>query len=196
MPRADGYAPAAERRYRLTQRLHLGRVSAEGSVYFLTLVTKDRVPWMKPQTNCSLVKAVLTQWQSERDGTIIGAIVMPDHLHALVELSSALSVGRLVARWKTKTMEATNYAGRWQRDFWEHRLRCEESWDDFGLYMFLNPYRAGLTATDCQWHGWYCPNPSRFGFMQALKSPGVPPPEWIGWPADRFRSLAIGEFPS
>ncbi len=150
---------------------------------------------MKPPTVCGAVKAVLAQWQSEKDGLVIAAVVMPDHLHVLVQLSSALSVGRLVARWKTKTMEAVNYAGRWQRDFWEHRLRREESWEDFGLYMLLNPYRAGLIAPDCEWQGWYCPIPARFGFARALKSPGIPPPEWIGWPTERFRALAVGEIP-
>ena len=118
---------------------------------------------------------------------------MPDHVHVLFELGSRLDVGRCVSRWKTAGRKASGYAGAWQRDFWEHRLRKGESWEDYGLYLLLNPYRAGLLSSNEVWPGWWVPEVWRFKFMELLGPEGEPPRAWIEWPATRFAGLVTRE---
>jgi REP element-mobilizing transposase RayT len=55
----------------------------------------------------------------------------------------------MVERWK-------RYAARkaqvtWQRDFFDHRLRHDESFIEKASYIRLNPVRAGLTVRTEDW---------------------------------------------
>jgi hypothetical protein len=83
--------------------------------------------------------------------------------------------------------------GAWQRDFWEHRLGYDETCEEYGLYLYLNPYRAGLLARSKAWTGWWVPEPRNFKFMELLGPKGEPPQEWIEWPAEKFAELKTGE---
>ncbi|HEY8995430.1 MAG TPA: transposase [Lacunisphaera sp.] len=178
---------------RSTERLHLGRVSSAGAVYFVTFVTACRTPWLgKPVATAAMLN-VLRAWHAERDGTVLAAVVMPDHVHVLFELGQRLDVGRCVSRWKTEGRKGSGYAGAWQRDFWEHRVRNEESLEDYGLYIFLNPYRAGLLARNETWPGCWVPEPKRFIFMELLGATGEPAEGWIEWSEDWFVGLVTGE---
>ncbi len=118
---------------------------------------------------------------------------MPDHIHVLFELGNCLSLGQTIARWKTGIRKSLGYADGFQRDFWEHQLRSHEDAEDYGLYVFLNPYRAKLSTADEIWPGWWAPEPGRFRFWALLSADGAPPIEWINWPDDRFSSLSHGE---
>jgi REP element-mobilizing transposase RayT len=139
------------------------------------------------------VLETLRTWHDEKDGRIIAATIMPDHIHVLFELGVRLTVGRCVARWKADVRRKTSYAEGWQRDFWEHRVRNDEQWEDYGLYMFLNPYRASLIRRDESWPWWWAPEPKHFSFTQMLDSRGAPPTEWMDWPEDRWAGLKVGE---
>ncbi len=118
--------------------------------------------------------------------------VMPDHLHWLFTLGCRLSLGRVMARLKTQTRDALGAHGlAWQRDFFEHRLRPDEALEAYGLYVFLNPYRAGLLDADGHWRQWTCPHPESFRFIAMLNPNGTPPQEWIG--ASIPTGLSVGE---
>jgi len=132
-------------------------------------------------------------WHEEGEGVILAATVMPDHVHVLFKLGSRLDVGRCVSRWKTVGRRTSDYLGGWQRDFWERRVRDDESPEDYALYILLNPYRAGLAKRGEAWAGWWAPTPARFRFSTMLGPQGVPPEEWIDWPAEKFAGLATGE---
>jgi hypothetical protein len=47
----------------------------------------------------------------------------------------------------------------WQRDFFEHRLRSDESWREKANYILANPVRKGLVAEISQWPYVFFPNP-------------------------------------
>ena len=178
---------------RQTQRLHRGRLSARGAAYFVTFVTKDREPWLDTQTARESVLTVWREWHLEGDGVVLAVVVMPDHVHVLFRIGAKLTIGRCVSRWKSQALKATGYLGKWQRDFWEHRIRSGDSIEDYGLYMFLNPYRAGLISSGSSWPGWWLPNAAAFKFASALDHDGGPPMEWLNFSAERFERLALGE---
>jgi REP element-mobilizing transposase RayT len=114
--------------------------------YFATFVTHERKPWLLPAVagmTCPSLDA-LRAWHGEGDGAVLAATIMPDHVHVLFHLGTRLTVGQCMGRWKSVARKIAGYEGGWQRDFWEHRLRADESAEDYALYIFLNPYRAGL----------------------------------------------------
>jgi putative transposase len=177
---------------RKTGNLHIGRISCSGVRYFVTFVTASRKPWLGSPVNLELMLNTLRDWHSRGNGEILAASVMPDHVHILFSAGKALTVGQTVASWKTTVRRQLQYAESFQRDFWEHRLRDNENAEDYALYVFLNPYRAGVLGGDEQWSGWWVPQPTYFRFTELLVH-GSPPAEWINWPDERFAELKIGE---
>jgi REP element-mobilizing transposase RayT len=74
---------------------------------------------------------------------------MPDHLHALVGFPPQEQMLHVVRAWKK--FGATHHHIAWQRDFFDHRLRRDESFDEKAAYIRMNPVRAGLVTTASDW---------------------------------------------
>ena len=77
-------------------------------------------------------------------------LLMPDHLHALLSFPpSDKPLRLLISKWKEWT--AKQFAIDWQQDFFEHRMRCEESRREKADYILANPVRAGLVTRPEEW---------------------------------------------
>jgi putative transposase len=69
-------------------------------------------------------------------------LLMPDHLHALLSFpTTGKSMNFVIAEWKRWISNQTDI--RWQRDFFDHRLRKDESLQQKADYILTNPIRAG-----------------------------------------------------
>lgn len=74
---------------------------------------------------------------------------MPDHLHLLVSFPSTVDFRKIIIDWKS--IIARKAGVRWQRDFFDHRLRSDESYEEKARYIRQNPARAGLAALASDW---------------------------------------------
>ena len=80
-------------------------------------------------------------------------LLMPDHLHALVSCPRDESLTKLIAAWKRFT--ALKAGIEWQKGFFDHRLRADESFEEKAHYIRENPVRKWLAATPESWpHQW------------------------------------------
>ena len=165
---------------RSTSELRKGRISLPGARYFLTCST------VRPQTrltDAACAKPILDtphRLEQDTDMALFCATVMPDHLHILLTLSGGLSISRLIAKLKTLTRNALNpYNIHWQANYFEHRLRPEESANPYAMYIFLNPYRAGLLERQSVWQWWLCGAHADFDFLAHLDDGLFPPAEWL-----------------
>jgi putative transposase len=78
------------------------------------------------------------------------ALIMPDHLHLLIAFpESDKRIQTIISKWKEWTAKTLKI--HWQRDFFEHRLRKDESSREKADYIFANPVRAGLVE---KWEDW------------------------------------------
>ncbi len=78
------------------------------------------------------------------------ALLMPDHVHLLLSFPpSRLRNQMTISKWKEWTAKSIGIA--WQRDFFEHRLRREESLREKADSILANPVRAGLVARADAW---------------------------------------------
>ena len=77
------------------------------------------------------------------------AMVMPDHIHVLLSFPQDRRIQSTISKWKEWT--AKTLAIEWQRDFFEHRLRRDESYSEKADYILMNPVRAGLAASSDDW---------------------------------------------
>ena len=69
-------------------------------------------------------------------------LLMPDHLHALVDFPFWGDIGYTVRQWKRFLSNRLRIT--FQRNFFDHRLRKDESHDEKWKYIKMNPVRAGL----------------------------------------------------
>jgi putative transposase len=76
-------------------------------------------------------------------------LLMPDHLHMLATFGEKAGMKRVIRNWKRYL---SNHACiEWQRDFFDHRLRDDESYDEKANYILNNPVRAGLVTRFEDW---------------------------------------------
>ncbi len=84
-------------------------------------------------------------------------VVMPDHIHLLVRLTPGASLSTAVRLFKGRTAAVLRATGlKWQKGYYDHRLRSEEPVKPVFDYIFLNPFRAGLIEPGQHWAEYYC----------------------------------------
>jgi len=76
-------------------------------------------------------------------------LLMPDHAHALFNVSGDVSLSALIRDYKRATTRISGV--RWQRNFFDHRLRHTESAAQKYDYIRQNPVRAGLIVHEDSW---------------------------------------------
>ena len=132
---------------RRTSELHANRWSQPGMTYFVTCCTRLRKKGLDAFPVREVLRGIVVASDAGGDTVTDAFTVMPDHIHWLFTLGDRLSLGRIIARLKAQTGGTMGVARiEWQRDFFDHRLRPDEAVKRYGLYVFLNPYRAGLVA--------------------------------------------------
>lgn len=93
----------------------------------------------------------LRQVQKRQLADSLAWVVMPDHIHWLLQLNSH-SLSRIVQRVKSKSAIAINRAKGcsgpfWQSGFHDINVRTEDSLVGFARYIVANPVRAGLVKS-------------------------------------------------
>jgi len=76
-------------------------------------------------------------------------LLMPDHLHGLIGVDGRDSLSQLVRDYKRITAKMAGV--QWQRNFFDHRLRHDESLAEKFAYICQNPMRAGLVHNEQDW---------------------------------------------
>ena len=160
--------------------LRHGRWSSPDSEYFLTVVTGLRKSGLVP------VGAELTNlaraMESEGVWSVRTLTIMPDHVHLLVTLGTGSTLSSALRTFKGRTANVLRRAGlKWQKGFFDHRLRDGEDRLPVFLYIFLNPYRAGMIHRSEHWSGYYCAAED-WEWFEALTMEGCPFPEWLASP--------------
>ena len=83
-------------------------------------------------------------------------VLMPDHLHVFVGLDDQkIDLPRWMKSLKNTLSKASRFDGvaapHWQKDFFDHVLRSEESYEEKWHYVRENPVQAGLVK---DWQDW------------------------------------------
>jgi putative transposase len=165
---------------RHTARLRFGRISVPGATYFVTCCTKHRAPVLLESSTAAFARATMQAMHDTGDIALVAATIMPDHVHLLFTLGPRLQVGQIMGKFKSQTRDLGKIRWRWQDDGFEHRLRTVESIEDYGFYIYMNSYRAGLCPLTCPWTWWLCPQPSIFRFLAELTTTRTVPEAWLG----------------
>ena len=133
-----------------SHRLRRGRVSIPDQLYLLTRTVAGRVPVF---ADFSLARLMVEQLRYAEDRGLarsLAWVVMPDHMHWLVELK-AVSLATLMRRVKCRSTCLVNKRqGRsgplWQAGFHDRALRRDDDVVAVARYIVANPLRAGLVS--------------------------------------------------
>lgn len=155
------------------------RTSKPQAEYFLTVNLAERGAGLE---KAAVTSAIIEHWEKlEADGSwlVRTAIVMPDHLHLLIQLGESISIDRCVKLLKGRLSPLLRANSRgWQSGYYEHELRSVEEVLPVFLYIYLNPYRAELLSTAEIWPGYRC-RPDDWAWFAPLTKHSVPHPEWL-----------------
>ncbi|HKJ95316.1 MAG TPA: transposase [Gammaproteobacteria bacterium] len=130
------------------RRLRIGRHSEANRLYLVTTVTYDRRPLFR---ELHLGRVVVRALMGEMLRTeTVCYVVMPDHVHWLLQLKPAASLSSVIQRVKSVTahrlrrMPGASRGPVWQKGFHDHALRHDEDVKAVARYVVANPLRAGL----------------------------------------------------
>jgi putative transposase len=82
-------------------------------------------------------------------------LIMPDHIHGLLSFATTRRMSRVVGDWKK--WHHVRHGVHWQENFFDHRLRRDESLEQKALYIRRNPVVKGLCSTPEEWP-WFLDN--------------------------------------
>jgi putative transposase len=121
-----------------------------GAVFFITICCAERSAnsLCRPEIAQTIFESI--QFRQQRgDWFAHLVLLMPDHGHALILFPGDRAMKRTVSTWKEIVAKKT--AVRWQRDFFDHRLRNGESFDEKAHYIRMNPVRKALVTRPEDW---------------------------------------------
>lgn len=131
-------------------RLRHARCSVPGRLYMLTTVTHLRQPLFHNLHHARLAIHNLRHADQQQHCRSLAWVLMPDHLHWLIELKDA-TLSKLMQRFKCQSSNALRKAGVkmspiWQAGYYDRALRRDEDILKAARYIVANPVRAGLVT--------------------------------------------------
>jgi putative transposase len=126
-------------------------VDLRREIYFITIgcAERNRNELAVPKVAAALYHSIVYQNQ-RRVWFAHLFMLMPDHVHALLSFPpEGKPIKEVIRLWKHWT--AVKIGIHWQRDFFEHRLRHDESRREKADYILNNPVRAGLVGSASDW---------------------------------------------
>ncbi|WP_188860684.1 REP-associated tyrosine transposase [Marinobacterium nitratireducens] len=137
--------------------LRKGRVSEPGTAYLVTTVTRNRQALFRDLQSARILVRSL---RAESDNaTTLAFVVMPDHLHWLLQLIDGVTLSGLMQRVKSASAHHINRhlqlsGAVWQSGFHDHAVRTEEDLRQLARYVVANPLRAGLVSKVGDYSHW------------------------------------------
>ena len=156
-PQGGGYRSAwydfAMGRYpKLPPRLD--RLYVANPVYFVTFCTYRRRPLLATAAVQGAFVGFAEHAFSTGNIAVGRYVIMPNHVHLFVCGPDDFDLGRWVGMLKQHLAKAINKTGDdavWQRGFFDHLLRGDESYGQKWEYVKENPVRANLTSGSDVW---------------------------------------------
>ena len=127
------------------------RVSLPKQIYHITLCTYQRQPIFDNFATGRLMAHQLKAIQQQRQALSLAWVIMPDHLHWLMQLEETHSLKQVLRRVKGRSANAINKhlnrsGALWQTGFHEQAIRQEQDIKHLARYIIANPLRAKLVT--------------------------------------------------
>jgi REP element-mobilizing transposase RayT len=137
--------PIREKRHRLPPDCYQGQICVS-----FTFCVKNRFPLFTESNVVNIFIEILRNAAEKFHCFIPAYCFMPDHLHTIVSSTQDdANLLNFVNYFKQKTgfwMSQNQIGVSWQKDFFDHIMRKDESLPEVIRYILDNPVRQGLVA--------------------------------------------------
>lgn len=118
-------------------------------IFFATTKTSVGLRLLQSERNASLLIDVLRSLVAEHRFTLHDFVIMPDHIHLLIEIRDDMTIEKAMQLIKGKFSHRLShefgYKGEvWQRGFTETQVMNRQTLEVHRAYIAENPVRAGL----------------------------------------------------
>lgn len=161
------------------------RARRPGGIYFFTVNLHQRGDNDLLTRHIDLLRDAVRNVRRSHPFAIHGWVVLPDHMHCVIELPDSDS--DFATRWRlikggfsrgipgnegrSASRRARNERGIWQRRFWEHLIRDERDYRAHLDYIHINPVRHGVVSRAIDWP---------YSTFHRLVESGIYPADWAG----------------
>jgi len=121
------------------------------AVYFVTLCVHAKQPHFKnPETAVYIADEINYRAHTTKEVLVLAYCIMPDHVHLLIKLNQGYgnTLQNWVAAFKRYTarlfQQSNGVSPLWQKNFYEHVVREEESLEQIAEYIVHNPVRKNM----------------------------------------------------
>lgn len=140
------------------QNLRTGRFSQAGNYYHITFRIDQNRDHLSFLQSC-IVAQVITSKKHQNHFSLTAWVIMPDHVHLLFQLNGNKTLSQVMSLLKSQSALALNKetgikAALWQKGFYDHAIRSDESLINVARYIVANPLRAGLVKSVRQYPFW------------------------------------------
>lgn len=134
------------------KELRKGRHSEIGYVYHIVFSTINRSPILNDFHNARIIIKQLMDSDNNSRTETLSFCVMPDHVHWLFKLNKGTlskNIQRVKANYTRQFSQKI-----WNKGFYDHAIRSDESLINVARYIVANPLRAGLVESVKDYSYW------------------------------------------
>ena len=135
------------------RNLRKGRFSEPGRIYVITMVTRERRLVFADFSSARMVVQVMMGHEERGFAKTLCFVVMPDHIHWLMQLGSIKNLSATVQSFKSMISRAIGRSV-FQKGFYDHGVRRDEDVKAIARYIVANPLRAGLVERIEEYPHW------------------------------------------
>ena len=132
----------------------LRRYQSPGGIYLVTATTRRREPLLVGAAADSVVRA-FERTTAEHRAEAMAYVVMPDHVHAVLQPLNGATIGEVVKflkRVSGNAIRKLGHSGRtWEARFYDRVIRGDVELTNAVRYTHWNPVRAGLCDAPEDW---------------------------------------------
>ncbi|MBL8484874.1 MAG: transposase [Rhodocyclaceae bacterium] len=161
------------------------RARHPGGTWFFTLNALQRTNTDLLTRNIDALRQAVRQVRRVHPFIIHGWVVLPDHMHCIIELPPGdtnfalrwrlirMGFSRRIpnTEWRSAVRQERGERGLWQRRYWEHLIRDDADFQAHMDYLHFNPVKHGWVACVRDWP---------YSTFHLLVARGLYPADWGG----------------
>ncbi len=141
--------------------LRKGRVSIPGAYYHIIINTYQRRQLLANDNVASIIFETFNWLEAKHRLKWICIMIMPDHVHAVIELGVDQTLPKVLHSLKLFTARKINeYLSQrghfWQPEYRDWGIRNETALNNMIRYCYENPVRKGLVERARDYPYWWC----------------------------------------
>ena len=133
----------------MTRGLH--RYQQAGDLHFITFSCYHRLPYLAGPTSRALFESSLERIRTRYAFVVLGYVVMPEHVHLLVNEPKVVSLDRVIQALKLSVLVREKQRPFWQARYYDFNVFSTSKQVEKLRYMHRNPVARGLVEKPIDW---------------------------------------------